>query len=308
MDQLGRFALLLGVILAPYGMVAAAVGARTRRPALVDSARRTSFVLLACVVTANVAMVIALLQNDFAIRYVAENSSLETPVFFKVLSLWAADDGSLLLWNLILSGYITAVALRFRKYRPVTFPYALAVLNAVQIFYLILVNGPSRPFQTLANPPADGAGPPAHPGAPQLGFSPAELQRMRAGAKTLIPSSELDPAPDVPALEELPDGNLEALSQVVVIKLNGGLATSINALMSVRHPHHFLGITQQGQSAVFRTRGNSHAHLVLRGGGGRGNYDAVSIAMAERELQTAGVPATMSAAVTLSRLLHSLAG
>jgi 3-deoxy-7-phosphoheptulonate synthase len=61
----------------------------------------------------------------------------------------------------------------------------------------------------------------------------------------------------------------------------------------VRHPHHFLGITQQGQSAVFRTRGNLHAHLVLRGGGGRGNYDAVSIAMAERELTTAGLPATI---------------
>ena len=65
---------------------------------------------------------------------------------------------------------------------------------------------------------------------------------------------------------------------------DGSLAASINALRSVRHPHHFLGITQQGQSAVFRTRGNMHAHLVLRGGGGRVNYDAVSIAVAEREL------------------------
>ena len=71
---------------------------------------------------------------------------------------------------------------------------------------------------------------------------------------------------------------------------DGGLATSINALQSVRHPHHFLGITQQGQSAVFRTRGNTHAHLVLRGGGGRSNYDAVSIAVAERELSAAGLP------------------
>jgi 3-deoxy-7-phosphoheptulonate synthase len=74
---------------------------------------------------------------------------------------------------------------------------------------------------------------------------------------------------------------------------DGGLATSINALESVRHPHHFLGITQQGQSAVLRTRGNQHAHLVLRGGGGRGNYDAVSIAAAERELQSAALPATL---------------
>ncbi len=74
---------------------------------------------------------------------------------------------------------------------------------------------------------------------------------------------------------------------------DGNLATSINALQSVRRPHHFLGITQQGQSAVFRTRGNAHAHLVLRGGGGRVNYDAVSIAVAERELSAAGLPATV---------------
>jgi 3-deoxy-7-phosphoheptulonate synthase len=74
---------------------------------------------------------------------------------------------------------------------------------------------------------------------------------------------------------------------------DGALATSINALQSVRHPHHFLGITQQGQSAVFRTRGNAHAHLVLRGGGGRANYDAVSIAVAERELTAANLPATV---------------
>jgi 3-deoxy-7-phosphoheptulonate synthase len=71
---------------------------------------------------------------------------------------------------------------------------------------------------------------------------------------------------------------------------DGALATSINALESVRHPHHFLGITQQGQSAVFRTRGNQHAHLVLRGGGGRVNYDAVSIALAERQLAQANLP------------------
>jgi 3-deoxy-7-phosphoheptulonate synthase len=71
---------------------------------------------------------------------------------------------------------------------------------------------------------------------------------------------------------------------------DGALATSINALQSVRHPHHFLGITQQGQSAVFRTRGNQHAHIVLRGGGGRVNYDAVSIALAERQLAQANLP------------------
>jgi 3-deoxy-7-phosphoheptulonate synthase len=74
---------------------------------------------------------------------------------------------------------------------------------------------------------------------------------------------------------------------------DGALSASINALQSVRHPHHFLGITQQGQLAVFRTRGNMHAHIVLRGGGGRVNYDAVSIAVAERELSAAKLPPTI---------------
>ena len=71
---------------------------------------------------------------------------------------------------------------------------------------------------------------------------------------------------------------------------DGSLSVAINALQSVRHPHHFLGITQAGQSAVFRTRGNRYGHIVLRGGGARTNYDSVSLALCERELEKAGLP------------------
>ncbi len=74
---------------------------------------------------------------------------------------------------------------------------------------------------------------------------------------------------------------------------DGSLTVAINALQSVRHPHHFLGITQTGQSAVFRTRGNRHGHIVLRGGGARTNYDSVSLALCERELEKAGLPANI---------------
>jgi cytochrome c-type biogenesis protein CcmF len=159
MGQLGTYALLFGLVLSAYGMIAAAVGARLDRPALVESARRTAFGLVAVMVMVSGTMLVALLSNDFALRYVADNSSRATPTFFKALSLWAADDGSLLLWNLILAGYLAAVALRFRRDRPPTFPYALSVLFAIQVFYLILVNGPAKPFAGLANPPADGRGP-----------------------------------------------------------------------------------------------------------------------------------------------------
>ncbi|HEY2550052.1 MAG TPA: heme lyase CcmF/NrfE family subunit [Streptosporangiaceae bacterium] len=159
MGQLGTYLLVLGLVLAGYGLVASAVGARTDRPALVESARRCAFGVAAVLVAANATMVVALLRNDFAVRYVAENSAIQTPVFYKALALWGADDGSLLLWNLILAGYIAAVALRFRRDRPSMFPYALSVLFTVQVFYLVLVNGPARPFGSLASPPADGRGP-----------------------------------------------------------------------------------------------------------------------------------------------------
>jgi cytochrome c-type biogenesis protein CcmF len=159
MALLGQSGLLVALLLAGYGTVAAFVGARTGRPRLVESSRRVTFAVLGVVLTVNVAMLVALLGNDFILRYVAQNSSRGTPTFFKVLSLWAADDGSLLLWNLILAGYAAAVAWRFRTERPRTYPYAQGVLLGVQTFYLLLVNGPARPFATLAAAPADGRGP-----------------------------------------------------------------------------------------------------------------------------------------------------
>lgn len=159
MAHLGQLGLLLALVLSAYGAVAALLGAAPRRAAWLESARLTAFAVLLVAVVVNVAMLIALLTDDFGVRYVAENSSTTTPVFFKALSLWASDDGSLLLWNLVLAGYGAAVAWRFRRDRPAGFPVALGVMFLVQSFYLVLVNGPSRPFATLALAPLDGRGP-----------------------------------------------------------------------------------------------------------------------------------------------------
>ena len=74
---------------------------------------------------------------------------------------------------------------------------------------------------------------------------------------------------------------------------DGDLDVAINAIISAAHPHSFLGINNQGQSAITRTRGNPHGHIVLRGGGGRPNYDTVSIALAEKALAKAGLPSNI---------------
>ena len=74
---------------------------------------------------------------------------------------------------------------------------------------------------------------------------------------------------------------------------DGSLQVAINALCSVSRPHHFLGINQLGQCAVFHTRGNDYGHIVLRGGGGHSNYDAKSIAVCEADLKQAGLAANI---------------
>ncbi|KAF0163585.1 MAG: 3-deoxy-7-phosphoheptulonate synthase [Rhodocyclaceae bacterium] len=71
---------------------------------------------------------------------------------------------------------------------------------------------------------------------------------------------------------------------------DGSLDAAVNAIISAASPHSFLGINMQGRSSVVRTAGNRYGHLVLRGGGGRPNYDTVSVALAETALAKAGLP------------------
>jgi 3-deoxy-7-phosphoheptulonate synthase len=71
---------------------------------------------------------------------------------------------------------------------------------------------------------------------------------------------------------------------------DGSLTVAMHALLSAARPHHFLGINQDGQCAVYRTGGNRYGHIVLRGGNGRPNYDSVSIALCEQELERHGLP------------------
>ena len=70
---------------------------------------------------------------------------------------------------------------------------------------------------------------------------------------------------------------------------DGNLEVAINALKSVSAPHRFLGINHEGEVAIIRTRGNRHAHIVLRGGGGQTNYDSVNVALCEQKLLGAGI-------------------
>lgn len=70
---------------------------------------------------------------------------------------------------------------------------------------------------------------------------------------------------------------------------DGNLGTAVNAMQSASSSHRFMGINQSGQSALLQTAGNQDGHVILRGGGGKPNYDSVNVALAEKALANAKV-------------------
>ncbi|MFT6694086.1 MAG: 3-deoxy-7-phosphoheptulonate synthase [Neolewinella sp.] len=70
---------------------------------------------------------------------------------------------------------------------------------------------------------------------------------------------------------------------------DGSLTVAMNALQSVASPHRFLGINSDGKVSVITTKGNPYAHVVLRGGNGKPNYDSVSVSICEQELSAEGI-------------------
>ncbi len=74
---------------------------------------------------------------------------------------------------------------------------------------------------------------------------------------------------------------------------DGGVQVAIDAVRAARSPHHFLGVTKQGNTAIFATTGNPDTHIILRGGKKGPNYDLASVTEIAKKLADAGLPDRM---------------
>jgi len=70
---------------------------------------------------------------------------------------------------------------------------------------------------------------------------------------------------------------------------DGNAQIAVDAMVSARSPHGFLGLDHQGRTALIRTTGNPDGHIVLRGGNSGPNFGAVTIDQAQKQLKAAGV-------------------
>lgn len=157
----GESAVLLALTGALAGCITLVIGLVRGRDNLLRAGRTYTWVVGLGAVIATLALEHALITRDFSLQYVANNDSLATPLLFRITAMWSDLSGSILLWGLILAGYLAAVAIHFRARR--TDPlvaWATAIMYAVTAFFFGLMMTVSNPFLTIHGAtPTNGPGP-----------------------------------------------------------------------------------------------------------------------------------------------------
>src|SRR5438309_5397830 len=157
MADLGRAALVVSLGLLVYALVAGSFAAVTNRRRLAVSARNALFCAFGSTAIAAVVLGAALVRHDFSFKYVAAhtNRTLSTP--YALSAFWGGQEGSLLLWLLVLTGYgALAVALNRTLLRDLT-AWVVPVLGGIATFFAFVLVAVASPFDTQTTP-LDGAG------------------------------------------------------------------------------------------------------------------------------------------------------
>jgi len=158
LPEIGYAATVAGLALALYGSAAAAIGAGTGRPALVESSERAAIGVWVLVTACMLLLVYAFLSFDFSVRYVAVNTNRGTPFYYRITALWGALEGSIILWTWMLSLYTAIAVARYRRRQPEFYPWVLSVMLGIAAFFLLVMTIPAPPFQRLSPIPPDGRG------------------------------------------------------------------------------------------------------------------------------------------------------
>ncbi len=158
---IGATAVIVSLAAAVFAVVMLVWGIRTRRSELLRAGARYGWVVLGGMVVATVVMQRALITRDFDVLFVAEHGSSKTPPLFNVATMWSALEGSILLWGLILAGYLMVVLRKFRnRLDDPLVSWALITMFVIMAFFLALMVGPADPFVRFDAPSGyDGPGP-----------------------------------------------------------------------------------------------------------------------------------------------------
>src|SRR5690554_338635 len=156
LPELGQAALLLALVAALLQALLPLAGAAGGRASWMAVARPAAYAQLALLLFAYAVLTLVFVQQDFSVKYVADNSNSLLPMVYRFTAVWGAHEGSMLLWVLMLAVWNAAVALWSRRLPEVVMACVLGVIGLVAIGFLSFLAFTSNPFLRLLPAPLEG--------------------------------------------------------------------------------------------------------------------------------------------------------
>ncbi len=153
MENLGYLALILALCLSLYAIVASLTGRLRSNLLLEVSAQRAVLAAWVLLTVASGSLLYLILTNDFRISYVVSRSNADMAILYKFAAWWGGQEGSILFWTWILASYSFIAVYTARKKHAGMISYVVAIMMAIQAFYLVLLIFIANPFQVLMSGP-----------------------------------------------------------------------------------------------------------------------------------------------------------
>ena len=154
--EFGHFLLWLAMGLSLILGVVPLAGAQLQRPGWMALARPGAVWVLLLVGVSYLALTAAFMRDDFSVLYVAQNSNTALPMAYKIAAVWGGHEGSLLLWILMLVGWMAAVA-GFSRHLPLpVLARIVSVMALVSVGFMLFTLLTSNPFDRLFPAAPDG--------------------------------------------------------------------------------------------------------------------------------------------------------
>ena len=156
--ETGLFALILALALSLILSLMPIIGSFTGNLRWMNQARSLTYGVFGFVLVSFICLVTLFVGDDFSVVYVAGHSNSLLPLQYKISAVWGGHEGSLLLWILILAGWMALVALKSQRLPIELSARVLSVLGMVCLGFLLFILLTSSPFlRTLPFPPQDGS-------------------------------------------------------------------------------------------------------------------------------------------------------
>lgn len=147
--DIGFIALTIAFCMALYATILSLYGGMLKRHAWVESARNATLVVFGLLTISILTVIYSLYTLDFSQAYVADVSSQAMSPFLRITALWGGQEGSVLFWAWLMSGFVAVVVLRKWEADRELMPYVIFVAMLTTTFFVGVSLFITNPFTRL---------------------------------------------------------------------------------------------------------------------------------------------------------------